>query len=175
MPDTEDRELEQIMEEVFTEESGIDKQKVINEVDKHGLLNPDGWDDKEAGFFDVKDFFKKCADKILSKYIRKTEFLKKWDDNAKVIHHIMSLAEANVKAELGHLEEFEKIANQLGYIRKDAIVLDEEKIGKVFCDECYKGYQVCCPYESDMDNCPDRLRFTKALSEASGEIIKEKK
>ena len=45
-----EEEIIKVAEELFREESGIADAKLDNEINKHGLLNPNNWDDKDAGF-----------------------------------------------------------------------------------------------------------------------------
>ena len=54
-------EIGKIAEDIFVEESKIDTVDVVKQVDKHGLLNPEKWDNPEAGFFDMKGYFKKLS------------------------------------------------------------------------------------------------------------------
>lgn len=58
-------EIEKVLEEEFKKAAHIDTKEVIKEVDKHGLLNPEKWDNPEAGFFNVKDYFKQVSIRIL--------------------------------------------------------------------------------------------------------------
>lgn len=65
------KQLEKIILDKFVELGNLDTQEVIKEVDKHGLLNPEKWDDPQAGFFDMKEYANKTAFAILSAMLKK--------------------------------------------------------------------------------------------------------
>jgi hypothetical protein len=71
-------ELERIILETLKFEGNKDTAEVIKEVNKHGLININSWDNKEAGFFDMIDYSKNLASAILSAgYIKKDSVEKK--------------------------------------------------------------------------------------------------
>lgn len=53
--------VEKIALDLFAKKTGEDFKQINNEVNKHGLLNPERWDNPEAGFFDIRDFCKELA------------------------------------------------------------------------------------------------------------------
>lgn len=58
-------------------------------------------------------------------------YRKSWNDNNSVIKRIMELADANVSAELGHLEKFKELAKRLGFIDKQQSERMREALEKI--------------------------------------------
>ena len=59
-------QLEKIILGKFVELGNLDQREVEKEVQNHGLLNIQKWDDPQAGFFDMKEYAHKTAAAILS-------------------------------------------------------------------------------------------------------------
>ena len=57
--------IEKIAMDLFIQEGKFTAREVQAEIDNHGLLNINKWENKEAGFFDMKNYFKKLSQAIV--------------------------------------------------------------------------------------------------------------
>lgn len=71
--------IEKLVLGKFEKAAHIDTQEVIKEVSTHGLLNPEKWDNPEAGSFDVRDFAKTLSHAIIDLMLKELPEKKQGD------------------------------------------------------------------------------------------------